>query len=314
MSILKLRPSGKDYVWGGQRLREEYHKDFDLPVLAETWEVSCHPDGPSYIENGLYRGKTLQDYIDIEGNKVLGTNCQHFMDFPVLIKFIDARDNLSIQVHPDDLFALQNEGQNGKTEVWYVVEAEENAVLYCGFKKEVDEEEFIKRVHDETFIEVLNEIPVQKGDVIFIEAGTIHALGKGILIAEIQQNSNVTYRVYDYGRADKSGKKRDLHLDKALLVTNRIPMTKQKNSYPHIAKCEYFTVDKVHLDGAYMKSLEGEVTEESFANILILDGEGTIYNGDDKMHFRKGDSYFLPAGSGKYRIEGCCEALLTSIR
>lgn len=314
MSILKLKPSCKDYLWGGRRLIEEYGKQYEGEVLAETWELSCHPDGPSIIENGPYKGKTLQEYIDTEGRGVLGTHCSRFRDFPILTKFIDARDNLSIQVHPDNRYALKNEGQYGKTEMWYVMDAGKEAFLYYGFKREVSIEEFAKRIEEDTLLEVLNAVPVQKGDVLFIESGTIHAIGKDILIAEIQQNSNVTYRVYDYGRVGKDGKKRDLHIEKALAVTNRVPMVKDKSSYPHIADCDYFTVDKLNLDGKVMKKMEGNVSEASFASILILDGEGTITSGSECVEFQKGDSFFLSAKSGAYIVEGTCDALITTIR
>lgn len=313
MSILKLRPSCKDYLWGGHRLKEEYGKKYEGEILAETWELSCHPDGPSYIENGSYAGKTLQQYIDREGKEVLGANCRRFRDFPILTKFIDARDNLSIQVHPDNGYALKNEGQYGKTEMWYVVDAGKEAFLYYGFKKEVSKEEFARRIREDTLLEVLNAVPVQKGDVLFIESGTIHAIGKDILIAEIQQNSNVTYRVYDYGRVGKDGKKRDLHIEKAIAVTNRVPLIKSRSSYPHVADCDYFTVDKLNLDGRMMCRVEGTVSEESFVSILILDGEGVVSCGN-KVSYQKGDSLFLPAGSGAYVIEGSCDALITTIR
>ena len=313
MKILKLKPSCKDYLWGGHRLVEEYGKEYDGDILAETWELSCHPDGPSTIVNGEYAGKSLQQYVDEEGKEVLGINCRRFRDFPILTKFIDAKDNLSIQVHPSNRYALKNEGQYGKTEMWYVMDAGENAFLYYGFKTAISKEEFEKRIHEDSLLEVLNAVPVQKGDVLFIESGTIHAIGKDILIAEIQQNSNITYRVYDYGRVGKDGKKRDLHIEKALAVTNRVPIIKDKSCYPHIADCDYFTVDKLNLDGKFMKKMEGTVTEESFASILILDGDGHISCQDEILDYRKGDSFFLPAGSGTYIIEGSCDALITTI-
>lgn len=314
MSILKLKPSCKDYIWGGHRLAEEYHKEYEGDVLAETWELSCHPDGPSMIVNGIHGGKTLQQYIEEEGREVLGTHCRRFRDFPILTKFIDAKDNLSIQVHPDNRYALKNEGQYGKTEMWYVMDAGKEAFLYYGFKREISREEFARRIQEDTLLEVLNAVPVQKGDVLFIESGTIHAIGKDILIAEIQQNSNVTYRVYDYGRVGKDGKKRDLHIEKALAVTNRVPIVKDQSSYPHVADCDYFTVDKLNLDGKVMKKMEGNVSEASFASILMLDGEGTISNQGETLTFQKGDSFFLSAGSGAYQVEGSCDALITTIR
>lgn len=314
MSILKLKPSCKDYLWGGNRLKEEYGIGYDGEVLAEAWELSCHPDGPSYIVNGRYRGKTLQEYIEDEGKEVLGTHCRRFRDFPILVKFIDARDNLSIQVHPDNRYALKHEGQYGKTEMWYVMDAGKEAFLYYGFQREISKEEFAERIRKDTLLEVLNAVPVQKGDVLFIESGTIHAIGKDILIAEIQQNSNVTYRVYDYGRMGKDGKKRDLHIEKALAVTRRVPIMKDKSSYPHVADCDYFTVDKLNLDGKIMNKMEGTVSRDSFASILILDGRGKISDGEETLDFRKGDSFFVSAGSGGYRMEGFCDALVTTIR
>ena len=314
MSILKLKPSCKDYLWGGHRLADEYNVEFDGDILAEAWELSCHPDGPSMIMNGPYAGKSLQEYLDAEGMEVLGTHCRRFREFPILTKFIDAKDNLSIQVHPSNGFALQNEGQYGKTEMWYVLDAEEGAFLYYGFKQEISREEFARRIEENTLLEVLNAVPVKKGDVLFIESGTLHAIGKGILIAEIQQNSNVTYRVYDYGRVGKDGKKRDLHIEKALAVTSRVPIIKSGSEYPHVADCDYFTVDKLNLDGNLTYRMQGTVNEASFLSILILDGEGKISCKGESLSYRKGDSFFLAAGSGDWQIEGKCDALLTTIR
>ena len=314
MSILKLKPACKDYLWGGHRLVDEYNVEYDGDILAEAWELSCHPDGPSMIVNGPYAGKSLQEYLDTVGMEALGTHCRRFREFPILTKFIDARDNLSIQVHPSNGFALQNEGQYGKTEMWYVLDAEEGAFLYYGFKKEITREEFARRIEQNTLLDVLNAVPVKKGDVLFIESGTLHAIGKGILIAEIQQNSNVTYRVYDYGRVGKDGKKRDLHIEKALAVTSRVPIIKSGSEYPHVADCDYFTVDKLNLDGNLTYRMQGTVNETSFVSILILDGEGKISCKGEAVSYKKGDSFFLAAGSGDWQIEGKCDALLTTIR
>lgn len=314
MALLKLLPSFKDYLWGGHRLADEYNKEYNGAVLAESWELSCHPDGPSVIANGKYAGMTLDGFIKAEGKEVLGENCRRFRDFPILVKFIDAKDNLSIQVHPDNRYALKNEGQYGKTEMWYVMDAAEGAYLYYGFKEEISKEEFARRIEDDTLLEVLNAVPVHKGDVFFIESGTMHAIGKDILIAEIQQNSNVTYRVYDYGRTGKDGKKRELHIDKALAVTRRTPSANFKSSYPHVADCDYFTVDKLNLDGSVLGSIEGVVTDKSFASILFLDGKGKISSGGETVEYQKGDSILITAGSGAYKIEGKCDALVTTIR
>ncbi len=314
MSILKLKPSCKDYLWGGSRLIKEYGKEYEGEVLAETWELSCHPDGPSVIDGGEHAGKTLIEYIEEKGKAVLGSSCGKFTDFPLLIKFIDAKDDLSIQVHPDNQYALKNEGQYGKTEMWYVMDAGKDAFLYYGFQKEISREEFAKRIQEDTLLEVLRAVPVQKGDVFYIEAGTIHAIGKDILIAEIQQNSNVTYRVYDYGRTGKEGKKRELHTDKALAVTKRSPAAKDGSCYPHVADCDYFTVDKLNLDGKMMREMSGQVSEQSFVSILILDGEGVIVNQGESVEYKKGDSFFLPAGCGAYAVKGTCDALITTVR
>lgn len=318
MSILKLKPGFKDYLWGGHRLVEEFGKEFDGKVLAESWELSCYPDTPSTIANGVHAGKTLRQYIEEEGKGVLGINCGRFEDFPILIKLIDAREDLSIQVHPDNEYALKNEGQYGKTEMWYVVDAGKDAFLYFGFRKKISREEFAERIEKDTLLEVLEAVPVKRGDAFFIEPGTIHAIGKDILLAEVQQNSNVTYRVYDYGRAGADGKKRELHIGKALDVTKRGPADRKRDFYPHVADCDYFTVDKLHLDGDVMEEMQGCVSRASFMSVLILEGSGTIYNtsgdGKEKLEFRKGDSLFLPAGSGSYRIEGVCEGLITTIR
>ena len=312
--ILKLKPACKDYLWGGHRLAEEYGVEYDGKILAEAWELSAHPDGPSIIANGKFAGKTFREYLDEEGLEVLGTHCRRFREFPILAKFIDAKDNLSIQVHPSNAYALQNEGQYGKTEMWYILDAEPDAFLYYGFKQEISKEEFSQRIRENTLLEVLNAVPVKKGDVLYIQSGTLHAIGKGILLAEIQQNSNVTYRIYDYGRVGADGKKRDLHIEKALDVTNRIPIVKSGENYPHVADCDYFTVDKLNLDGRLTYRTQGTVDEKSFLSILVLDGEGVISCKGEKLEYKKGDSFFVAANSGDWQIEGTCDALLTTIR
>lgn len=314
MPVLKLKPSYKDYIWGGRRLITDYHKgDYRGERLAECWELSCHPDGPAFISTGIEKGKALSYYIGLHGWEVLGSHCRNFAEFPILIKFIDANENLSVQVHPDDQYALKNEGQWGKTEMWYVADCKEGACLYYGFSRKVSREELEKRIRDDTLLEVLNSVEVQKGDVLFIEAGTIHAIGKGTVVAEIQQNSNLTYRVYDYGRKGKDGRKRDLHIEKALEVTKYVPVIRQKSCVPHIAHCKYFTVDKISLDGSRMSCLSGTIGIESFASFLILEGKGTFVCDEESISFVKGDSLFVTAGSGKYEITGICEALVTSV-
>ncbi len=313
MAILKLIPSGKDYLWGGTKLKSEFGKEFSKEKLAETWELSCHFDGPSIVENGAYAGKTFREFILMEGKNVIGEKGQRFEQFPLLIKFIDAQENLSIQVHPNNAYALEYEGQYGKTEMWYIVDCEEGAGLYYGFSKEISKEEFQNRIENQTLLEVLNWVEVKKGDVFFIEPGTIHAIGKGILIAEIQQNSNVTYRVYDYGRRDANGKERELHVEKALQVTNLKPVLQKKSFAPYLVSCEYFKVDKVALDGRLKKRIIGEVDASSFVSLLILDGSGEVQAKGEVVKIKKGDSIFITADSGEYKLEGCLEALFTTL-
>lgn len=306
MPILKLKPACKDYLWGGSKLREEYNISSNLNPLAEAWVLSCHPDGPSVVENGPDAGLTLPQYIEKYGREVLGKNCARFEDFPILTKFIDAKGDLSIQVHPDNAYALEHEGQYGKTEMWYVLEAEPDAFLYYGFKHPITKEEYKERIENNTLTEVLNAAPVKKGDVFFIPAGTLHAICKGIVIAEIQQNSNVTYRVYDYGRLGADGKPRQLHVAQALEVTECAPPRPQDFG-GHLAACQYFVADAVR------GSAEGVCDEDSFTSLLITDGEGSLACGGEETAVRKGDSLFLPAGSGGWALAGTASALVCRV-
>lgn len=304
MAIIKLKPACKDYVWGGRRLIDEFGVETDKKTLAEAWTLSCHPDGASTVD-----GETLPEYIKRNGSKILGTNCQNMHDFPILVKIIDACQNLSVQVHPDDAYALANEGQRGKSEMWYVLDSAEGAVLYCGFKKKISREEFVERIKNNTLLDVLKTVPAKRGEVLFIPAGTVHALGKGVLLVEIQENSNVTYRIFDYGRD------RPLHIAKALDVTNLNPPNEYERGehYPHVAACPYFVVDKLDLDGKILSQASGVVDEKSFLHVQILGGEGTITCGGEELNYRKGDSFFLTANSGAWTIRGSCDALFTTV-
>ena len=212
-----LTPAGKDYLWGGNRLKTEFNKEIDLVPLAETWECSTHPDGPSVIVTGTHAGKTLAELLK-EHPEYLGKHPGTEGELPVLIKFIDAKKNLSVQVHPDDDYARTYEnGQLGKTEMWYVMDAAPDAQLVYGFNHDITKEQLRQSLKDGTVEKYLQKVKIQKDDVFFIEAGTVHAIGAGALIAEIQESSNLTYRLYDYNRVGKDGKLRELHIDKALL-------------------------------------------------------------------------------------------------
>lgn len=317
MDILKLKPVLKDYIWGGEKLKEEFGFESELDKVAEGWMLSCHKDGMSVIENGEYAGKALSEVIEEVGvERTVGTRGRDFPYFPVLIKLIDAKDNLSIQVHPDDEYAQKYENEFGKTEIWYVIDAEEDAKIIYGFKEEISKEQFKAAIESNTLLDKLNIVDAKKGDLFFIEAGTVHAIGKKTLIAEIQQNSNSTYRVYDYGRVGADGKPRELHINKAVDVSitkpskhETKPMGEAKNHGGYIStlltECKLFTVN--HYD------IKEEVTlgtnESSFNHILVIDGEGEI----DGRRFKKGDSFFVSANYGKYTIKGKSEIIITNI-
>lgn len=312
-----LVPPVKDYIWGGTKLRDIYGKKSELERLAESWELSCHKDGQSIIGSGEYEGMTLSEFIE-QNPSVLGKNCNRFEYFPVLIKLIDAKENLSVQVHPDDEYALRVEGEYGKTEMWYIVDCEPDAELVYGFKEEISKEDFRKAVEENTLLDRVQRVPVRKGDVFFIKSGTLHAIGKGILIAEIQQNSNTTYRVYDYGRLGADGKPRQLHIEKALEVTSLVPPDVKYGQPVKInmagmwktplADCKYFKTDKYDI---YRSMKLGN--PDSFQHILILEGDAEIVSGDTVIPVKKGSSVFVPAGTETSIINGKCSIIVTAV-
>lgn len=312
MEILKLQPCGKNYLWGGIRLREEYGKKIDLTPLAETWECSVHPDGPSVIANGEFKGRTLAEVLK-EHPEYLGTKVKNGK-LPVLVKFIDAKKDLSVQVHPGDEYAWKHEGDNGKTEMWYVIDADEGAKLIYGFQHKVTEEILRKALKTGTLDKHLQKTEVHKGDVYYVPAGTVHGIGAGILIAEIQESSNVTYRVYDYDRVDKNGRKREVHFDKAVQVMDMdiAPDVKQKprmiRHYPGcsrelLCRCKYFETERIQVT----KGVSFSVTDSSFQVLMCLDGYGqveTMATEQKPLRFSKGETMFLPAGQGRCMILG----------
>ena len=343
MAIGKIHPACKQYLWGGEKLIREYGISSPKTPLAEAWVLSAHPDGDSRISfsdmvrfsegtassegaessegtksskgtessegrffsegESCSEGESFADYLKSHP-EAAGSLGKAFPFFPTLIKLIDAKKALSIQVHPDDSFALSREGQYGKTEMWIVLEREEGAFLYFGFQKDYTEEEIRRAIEEENFPSLLCKVMVEPGDVFFIPAGTVHAIGAGILLAEVQQNSNLTYRVYDYGRKDAQGNTRELHVEKALEVMDRKQLSsyrqeafkKQgtkaveedavgkstegkdvagKNVYlERIGSCEYFTVDRLFLEDNAFYS--GKLTKESFLSLLVLEGEGVL--------------------------------------
>lgn len=298
MKIEKLYPIYKDYIWGGDKLKEKYGKTTDLTPCAESWELSFHKDGLTRLADG----RTLKEAVKAED---LGERCKAFPHFPVLIKFIDAKADLSVQVHPSDEYALKNENSLGKTEMWYILEADEGSGIYLGFKERVTRAEFESAIKEKRLTELLNFYEVKAGECYFIPAGTIHAIGKGTLICEIQQNSNLTYRVYDYGRRDKFGKERELHIDKALEVTNLDKFTPLSFEGDVLGKCEYFTAKCYTVSGALTLSTD----KSSFASVSCISGEGKI-NGEI---IKQGDSFFIPAGYGEYTLLGAMKIIVTTV-
>lgn len=320
MEILSLYPTLKETIWGGRTLIDEYGFETDGDNAAEAWLLSCHKDGPSFVIDGKYKGETLSLVIEKEGKAVLGTNCADAVDFPVLIKIIDARDKLSVQVHPDDEYARINENENGKTEAWYVLKCDEGASLIFGVNHDMTKEEFAANIENGTLLDDMNVVKVKEGDVVFIPSGMLHAIGEGILLAEVQQSSNSTYRVFDYNRRDKNGNLRELHVKKAVDVVNLqladvdfspegAPESVGDAEKTYLTGCEYFRMTRVNCDGEY----EDNADEKSFVSLLVLDGEGEIYSDTVKISLKKGSSIFIPASYGKFSVKGKLSILETRV-
>ena len=317
-----LTPAGKDYLWGGNRLKTEFNKEIDLVPLAETWECSTHPDGPSVIVTGRHAGKTLAELLK-EHPEYLGKHPGTEGELPVLIKFIDAKKNLSVQVHPDDDYARKYEnGQLGKTEMWYVMDAAPDAQLVYGFNHDITKEQLRQSLKDGTVEKYLQKVKIQKDDVFFIEAGTVHAIGAGALIAEIQESSNLTYRLYGYNRVGKDGKLRELHIDKALAVANlkssseprqplRLLKYKKGSATELLCRCKYFQVERYLLNTESSRKLvEFQTAGDTFEVFLCLDGCGVVFMEDgDSMNFFKGDCIFVPANSLSMKFHGKAQFL-----
>jgi len=308
---VKLAPVCKDYLWGGTKLKTEFNKQSDLAIVAESWELSAHKDGQSTVCGGAFDGLSLTAYIEQCGKEILGTKAESFDYFPILIKLIDAKKDLSVQVHPDDSYALAHEGEYGKTEMWYILDCEEDAALYYGFSKEISREDYQAAIADNSLTDLLERVPVKKGDVFFIPAGTVHAIGAGIVICEIQQNSNTTYRVYDYNRKDKDGNTRELHVEKAVAVSDLKPAPERKpipdGVRSILAKCSYFTVERLMVKDSCQVSMD----DTSFHSLIVTEGNGTLTMHGEVTELIKGDSILIPAQTADYQIEGSCEVILS---
>ncbi len=316
-----MTPAFKDYIWGGDRLIKEWGKPCNYGIAAESWELSAHKNGQSVASNGNLEGLPLSEIVEKYGKNCLGTNSQAAERFPILIKFIDSKQKLSIQVHPADSYALEHEGDYGKTEMWYIVEAQEGSGILCGFRESISKDDYKKSISDNTLTDKLNWIPVKKGDVFFISPGTVHAICEGTIIAEIQQNSDVTYRVYDYDRKGPDGKSRPLHIDKALDVSRLAadvydgsPLGEEQElddgaASTLLVECKYFTVSEIKIANEISLSVD----DKSFQSLVFVEGEGLIEWGNEKIEFKRGDTFFLPASMGEFKITGKSTVLLSVV-
>ena len=319
-----LHPAAKDYLWGGTRLNDDFSKHIPSDVVAETWECSTHPDGISVAASGEWIGMPLDGILRAHP-EYLGEHAHGVAELPVLVKFIDAGRDLSVQVHPSDEFARTHEnGQNGKTEMWYVMDAEPDSRIAYGLHHAVGKDLFRKSIGDGSVEKYLQMVPVRKNDLFFIPPGTVHAIGAGCMIAEIQQSSNLTYRLYDYGRTDRNGNRRPLHLEKGLAVANleampepRQPMRLLRYSggtaSELLCRCQYFQVERVLVNTEHQREMAVfRPTRESFEIFLFLNGCGTLFSGDSMLQFFKGDCVFVPAGSSEIRLHARTEFLRIS--
>ncbi|MGL4653646.1 type I phosphomannose isomerase catalytic subunit [Cetobacterium sp.] len=322
MYLLKFKKNLVEKVWGGRGFEETL--GFNLPseeLYGESWEVSCHPSGMSYVENGKLEGESLEGLFQKFGKDLVGKEIveKYGEKFPLLIKYLDINDKLSVQVHPSDEYALRVEKEFGKSEVWYVMEASEDAKLILGLKKEITPEIYKEKVDRKDFKGLFNEVKVKKGDFIDVKPGVVHGTLEGsILICEIQQNSDTTYRIYDFDR-EVNGVKRELHLDKAMDVikfgeevvisseSSREKIKKGDATVEELIRGEYFSIDRLLIDGKLI-----DMEYKNFKIYSILDGEGVLISENQKYEVKKGDTYFIPANK-EVLIEGKLEIMKSYI-
>ena len=313
---LKLIPATRSPIWSGKRLRDEWGKISDSDI-GESWELCVRRDAVNVIKNGDFSGTALSSLIEEYGEAITGNAEFSAESFPLLVKLIDAGDDLSVQVHPDDEYASRVENDRGKTDMWYIVDAEPDSRMVFGLREGVGKNDLAAAIESgdpHALVKILNYVPVRAGECYFIPAGLPHAIGKGILIAEIQQNCDLTYRMYDYGRLGLDGKPRELHVEKALDVTKSfgesdIDSIRYARSHEEgcLADCEYFCVKKLDVDGCTEL-----FNDKKMLHLLVIDGEGEIVYGQNKYPFSRGSSYLLPAALGKMTLSGKFSALLSS--
>lgn len=298
---LKFDPILAERIWGGKILSQKYNKKEIDGNLGESWELSGQEKADSVVINGFLSENTLSELIETYMGELVGDKIydQYGLDFPLLFKLIDANDKLSIQVHPNDEVAAERHQCFGKTEMWYVVEAEPGAELIIGFAKDSDRDAYLDALDDERVEELLDRVPVKAGDVFFIPAGLVHAIGKGVVIAEIQQSSDITYRIYDYNRKDANGNGRELHTEQALDVINfntykesKIQYDEKLNEVITLVDCEYFTTNLLHFNQSFQRDYAGL---DSFKVLMCLDGSFTLETEDNITDVEKGETILIPA-------------------
>jgi len=310
---LQFEPIFKERIWGGEKLKTIFDKPITSKITGESWELSAVEGDVSVISNGDLKGKSLTDIINEFPDELLGTaiHKRFGKQFPLLFKYLDAKEDLSIQVHPNDELAKKRHNSFGKTEMWYVVQADENARIIVGFKEKSSPEQYLKSLEDKNILSILNSVNAKKGDVFFLETGTVHAIGAGLVVAEIQQTSDITYRIYDFDRKDADGNKRELHVDLALDAINYNTTDTQKtysenaNESNTMVDCPYFTTNLIPLDGNTTVEKDGH----SFTVYMCTEGNFQIESNGNTYSYKKGDTVLIPAALKSFALSGKASVL-----
>jgi mannose-6-phosphate isomerase len=305
---LQFEPILKERIWGGEKLKTILNKPIVSKITGESWELSTVPGDVSVVANGVLKGKSLMDLIDETPDAILGTKVYERFgkQFPLLFKYLDAREDLSIQVHPNDKLAKERHNSFGKTEMWYVMQADADARIIVGFKEDSSKEEYLKHLHDNTLVSILDDVKAKAGDVFFLETGTVHAIGAGLVVAEIQQTSDITYRLYDFDRVDAQGNKRELHVDLALdaINYNKVDTQKKYETKPNtsntVVDCPYFTTNFIPLEDKLGVSKSGE----TFTVYMCIDGSFEIEYAGFSNTYVKGDTVLVPASVSNFILDG----------
>ena len=305
---LQFKPILKERIWGGEKLKTLLNKSVTSTITGESWELSTVEGDVSVVANGEWKGKTLTTLINNSPDEILGTavHARFGVQFPLLFKYLDAREDLSIQVHPNDALAKKRHNSFGKTEMWYVMQADDDARIIVGFKEKSNADDFLENLKNKTLLSILDDVKVQSGDVFFLETGTVHAIGAGLVVAEIQQTSDITYRLYDFDRVDANGNTRELHVDLALDAINynkvetKKEYTKNINQSNEIVNCPYFTTNFIPLDGEISVSKSGK----TFTVYICTEGTFELEYNNSKFQYKKGDTVLIPAAMNAFILNG----------